>query len=354
MKLRSFFIRNRQLNSLLELFLVASVSSVLVIRFALAVSGYPQLGGRELHIAHLLWGGLLMLVALVLLLTFLGRRIQVLAALLGGIGFGTFVDELGKFITRDNNYFFQPTVALIYSIFIVLLFSFRGLGRRLYASSEEYVANALELLEEALLHEMDEQEKVKILLLLRASNSPDVRLQLLAEAVERMPAVPRPKIGRLTRMARGSRRFVQHLVSSPRFAPLLILFFIGYALLSTLFLLFGVLNVMGLVARHMTLGFVQMALLASGTVTDLLLLIGVLLLHRSPLRAYHWFKGAILVSILFTQVFMFYLQQLGALDELAVNLLLLAGLDTITRHTHHAHQQNKMEQAPASERGSQT
>src|SRR5439155_13732845 len=119
------------------------------------------------------------------------------AALVGGVGFGTFVDELGKFITSDNNYFFQPTVALIYAIFIVLLMSFRGLERRLYASPEEYVANALELLQEALLHEMGEQEKVKILLLLRASDSPDPRLQLLAEAVERMPVVPRPKLGLL-------------------------------------------------------------------------------------------------------------------------------------------------------------
>ena len=74
MNLSGLFLRNRRLNSLLELFLVASVSSILVIRFALAVSGYPQLGGRELHIAHLLWGGLLMLVAIVLLLAFLCGR----------------------------------------------------------------------------------------------------------------------------------------------------------------------------------------------------------------------------------------------------------------------------------------
>jgi len=137
MKLRRLFLRNRQLNSLLELFLVASVSSVLVIRFMLAASGYPQLGNSSLHIAHMLWGGLLMLVALVLLLSFLGRRIQVLAALLGGIGFGTFVDELGKFITRDTNYFYQPTIALIYCIFIVLLLSFQKLDRRLYSSPQE-------------------------------------------------------------------------------------------------------------------------------------------------------------------------------------------------------------------------
>lgn len=108
MKLRGLFLRNRQLNSLLELFLVASVSSVLVIRFVLAASGYPQLGGSSLHIAHMLWGGLLMLVALVFLLAFLGRRIQVLAALLGGLGFGTFLDELGKFITRATNYQTAP------------------------------------------------------------------------------------------------------------------------------------------------------------------------------------------------------------------------------------------------------
>jgi len=31
-----------------------------------------------------------------------------------------FIDELGKFITSDNNYFFQPTISLIYIVFIII------------------------------------------------------------------------------------------------------------------------------------------------------------------------------------------------------------------------------------------
>ena len=341
MKLRHLFLRNRQLNSLLELFLVASVSSVLVIRFMLAASGYPQLGNTSLHIAHMLWGGLLMLVALVLLLSFLGRRIQLLAALLGGIGFGTFVDELGKFITRDTNYFYQPTIALIYCIFIVLLLSFRKLDRRLYASPQECLVNALAILQEGLLDGMHAQDKAKILVLLRAYDTADPRLHLLAEGVERMPVLPKPQPGIMARMTRPTRSFGRHLVSSRRFAPLLITFFLGYALLSTLFLIFGVINPAALTSSSITPRFVHMALLASCVSSDLLLVLGVWFLRRSPLRAYQWFKRAILLSILLTQVFMFYIQQLGALDELAINLSVLVALNALIGHHHHALQQEK-------------
>src|SRR6266550_2141930 len=102
---------------LLDTVLVCAVLTILIVRTQLYLTNYPQLGGHGLHIAHLLWGGLLMLIALLVLLAFIGRHIQSSAALLGGIGFGTFIDELGKFITSDNNYFFQPAIPLIYIIF---------------------------------------------------------------------------------------------------------------------------------------------------------------------------------------------------------------------------------------------
>src|SRR5918997_1555219 len=103
-----------------EKFIVSAVLTVLLIRTELWLTNYPQLGGGGLHIAHMLWGGLLMLVALGLLLTYLGRFPLVPAAIVGGVGFGFFIDELGKFITSDNDYFYRPTAALIYLIFLAL------------------------------------------------------------------------------------------------------------------------------------------------------------------------------------------------------------------------------------------
>jgi hypothetical protein len=101
-----------------DVFLYTAVSTVLVVRTLLAVTGYPQVGGNGLHVAHVLWGGLLMAVAIVLVEMLPGTQIRVRAAFLGGIGFGLFIDEVGKFLTKDVNYFFRPAIAIIYVVFV--------------------------------------------------------------------------------------------------------------------------------------------------------------------------------------------------------------------------------------------
>jgi hypothetical protein len=123
-------------------FLVVTVATVLVTRFLLAASGYPQVGGGDLHVAHVLWGGLGMALGIVVLLSFVGPVLRSLGAVLGGVGFGLFVDEIGKFVTSDNDYFYQPTAALIYATVVALVLVVEALHGRRRHHAAEYLAVA--------------------------------------------------------------------------------------------------------------------------------------------------------------------------------------------------------------------
>jgi hypothetical protein len=92
----------------------------------------------------------------------------------------------------------------------------------------------------------------------------------------------------------------------------------------TVLLVVGVVN---LTVNSVTKLVVEIGLLGSSLLSYIMIVIGLLFLRRSPLGAYAWFKRAVLVSIFLTQIFIFYTQQLGALDELAVNLIALVTLD---------------------------
>src|ERR1700704_6924908 len=109
-----------QVGELQDTFLISAVGMILIIRLQLFLTNYPSLGGGKLHIAHLLWGGLLMMIALGLLFTLAGRRWRQPAAVIGGAGFGFFIDEVGQFVTSDNHYFFKTSAAVIYIVFACL------------------------------------------------------------------------------------------------------------------------------------------------------------------------------------------------------------------------------------------
>jgi hypothetical protein len=142
-------IRNEDSPLQIEMYLVASAMTILLIRAGLYATGYPQLGGNGIHIAHMLWGGLLMFVSQLLTMCFLGRDVHRLAAILGGVGFGAFIDELGKFITSNNDYFFKPTPFLLYSGFCVMFVLLKCVEPCFSPSrftEQEHLANALNLL----------------------------------------------------------------------------------------------------------------------------------------------------------------------------------------------------------------
>lgn len=335
--------RDVDLGPLSELFFVSGVVSLLVTRFYLALAGFPQLGGAGLHIAHLLWGGLLMLVALVLLLAFVGRSMQRVAALLGGVGFGLLIDEVGKFVTSSNDYFFQPAVAIIYLVFVAIFLSFRTIERAGRFTQRELLANAYDEAVEVALHPADGARRARALRLLRDSGATGPLAQGLERAlVEQRPLKPQPphavRASRWEHAGRAMTRAYARAVVSRWFPRALVLLIVAYAFV--FLLLFGLALVAATAAAD-GLAFaldlfalrghrvVQAGLLASSLVAAALIVAGLVALPRDRPSAYRWFKRSTLVSLLVGQVFLFYTQQFGALVELVLSLIALGGLDAL-------------------------
>ncbi len=136
------------MSHLLDTFLMCAVLTILIVRTELYLTNYPQVGGHGLHIAHLLWGGLLMLIAQIILLAFVVPSARIVAAVLGGIGFGLFMDEVGKFVTSDNNYFFKPSAAIMYCVFIAIFVTVRQIDRGRVFTKREYLLNAIEMVKD--------------------------------------------------------------------------------------------------------------------------------------------------------------------------------------------------------------
>jgi hypothetical protein len=309
-----------------ETFFVAAVAAILVIRAFLATTGYPRLGGGGLHIAHMLWGGLLMLLALVLLLAFLGRRIQALAALVGGVGFGTFIDELGKFITSDNNYFYQPTIALIYMLFVLLFLAFRALEQRQRFTPQERLANALDLVRDVALRQATQADHAVADQLLHDRSLPAPLQATLSRLLELVEVTQPASTSLLERTRLQVQQRYQRLIQSPGFTRLVIGGLVVYAIL---FVVVLVLREPAQVWHQQTVPTVDLLLLVSGSIAGGMLVLGALALPQSRLRAYRWFKRAVLFSLLFVQVMLFYQQQLAALGWLALNLVLWTALNAM-------------------------
>lgn len=125
-----------------EAFFFAAVSTVVLVRAFLIVTGYPKVGGHGLHVAHVLWGGLLMGAAIAIAMIYPGSRWRHRAAIIGGIGFGLFIDEVGKFLTSSVNYFYRPAIAIIYVVFVAFYLIVRELVMRTPLSQPQRLAIA--------------------------------------------------------------------------------------------------------------------------------------------------------------------------------------------------------------------
>jgi hypothetical protein len=324
----------------LELFLVSAVSAVLAIRIYLRLANYPQVGGASLHIAHMLWGGLLMLVALLVLLAYLGRSSRRVAAFIGGVGFGTFIDEVGKFVTRDNDYFFRPAVALIYVTFVLTYLALRSVRRR-GVTHQEYLVNALQEIEQAVLRDLQPDERDRALQYLTRADARDSLVAGLRDLLQRAELRP-PATSRVLRARQALAARYRELARHPAFAKTLVGFFVAQLVVKLLhvgIVVSGVEPYAAVVSR-LTLvnrevqgySVVEWLQLGSSLVSAAFVLLGVIAIRRSRIRGLRMFQRAILVSIFLTQVFMFYHAQWAGLVVLTFNLLVLLALEYMIEH----------------------
>ena len=142
--------------------LLSFAFSVTATRVFLNLTGFPQIGGGNLHIAHVLWGGLFLFIASLLPLIFVNQWALELSSIAAGIGVGLFIDEVGKFITSSSDYFYPSAAPIIYAFFLltVLVFIQVKHGRKPTQRSSMY--GILENFAEVLDRDLSQNEYEKL------------------------------------------------------------------------------------------------------------------------------------------------------------------------------------------------
>lgn len=312
-----------------------------------------------------------MLIALIMLLTFLDHSVKDVAAVVGGVGFGAFIDEIGKLITSDNDYFFQPAVALIYIVFVLLYLVIRIIGRERLLSCDDRMANAFDIMKEISIHKIRPEDRQLALTLLQEcpegvvkKNLEDILLNTPPDYTNGMSLALRFKhlVNRWYRYAVTKWWFSGAVIGFFAFVSITSLYSLIVAVQWSTGLALGISGAVLLVGvlllerqsrlRHLhllvsvviivvsilvtwslfislkvhPLSFLNWARLVFTSVSGIITVVGLLLMPVSRLRAYHIFRLSILFSIFLTQVLSFYQSQFLALAGLLVDILILLAL----------------------------
>lgn len=153
--------------------------SVLVTRLYLFWMEYPIIGRGNWHLAHVLWGGLLLSLGSLFLLVYSNARNYYISAILVGLGMGLFFDEIGKFVTINNDYFWQAAAPLIYGILLLIFLFYVYLKRSKPKNATELFYTVLDDCKEILDDDFDPLEQKDVILKLKTiqktATSPELK-----------------------------------------------------------------------------------------------------------------------------------------------------------------------------------
>lgn len=326
----------------LLLFLVAAATSVLLTRFYLGLFDYPQIVHGSIHLAHALFGGLLLSIANILIFSFHGKRVRQWSAVIAGVGFGQFIDEVGKLITRTNNYFYQPVPMIIYLSFIFLFFLYRYFDEYTPKTPKELIYDILEHLEDAAEHTLYQKTKKKIESEIQnLLTHPDVGYHVLVnglhQLVEKLPTVPK-KNNRYIQRVKTSWKWLEDFTAERKSIFYFLLLLFSIYIVNTFF---GVYLFGQEVFRHEVFlqshtfsaefqWFMIVAQIASQAISAIVMTQGFLfLVGRKRVTALKLFRTGLAINILITHVFTLYFRQFDAVPELLITLGLFAIIHNI-------------------------
>lgn len=329
--------------------LVSFAGSVILTRLFLELTGYPQIATGVLHIAHVLWGGLLLFAAALLPVIFANRWVYTVSALLGGAGVGLFIDEVGKFITATNDYFYPFAAPIIYAVFLITVLLYLRVRRQHEGDDREQLYHVLDGLMEVLDHDLDphERERVEARLQFVIETSSDPNLQALslellefvrAEGLQVVPARSRfyePWLRRLSeyeerwfhrrtmRLALATALLVTGGVAFVDLTVTLIAFFSPDRLQD---LLRDLIITQPLISGAASLSWAIVRLVLEGLVGGLLTLSGALMLMGSDNRGTDLGRFSLLISLTTINLITLYFAQFTALVSTIYQFILLLAL----------------------------
>jgi len=339
----SFLVKRSSAADNLLLFLVTAAASVLLTRLYLFVFDYPTIGGSRFHIAHAIIGGAFLTLSYLLLLCFHGHRVRQLSAVMAGWGFGLFIDEIGKFITRDNNYFYQPAAAIIYVCFILFFFVYRRLEKYTPKDPRELSFDLIEKLENLADNNFFLPSRKDIMdTVAKIVSGPKSRYQYFARGVgqliESMPVHMHPRPHRIYSRIRSSWTWLDDFSAErrPVFYGLIGIFLVYVGLTFwTMTAFIYRLSQDTLTPAHYGINNnvewgVYIVELSSQVVSALWMCQGFFwLVKRQRRRALGLFKNGIAINILITHVFAFYIEQFSASISLIIMLILFVLVENI-------------------------
>jgi hypothetical protein len=306
-----------------DAFLFCAAATVLITRTYLAATGYPQVGGHsELHVAHVLWGGLFLVSGVIMMLVTLGSRAKTRAALLAGVGFGLFIDEIGKFLTKDVNYFFRPAVAIIYGVFIATYLAGRALLIRRVITPARAKSMAVDAYLDQTLGDLTSTQRGLALRLLEdvADQSDPMVASLKVALVTPRVAHRRSVADHVTAWREGSMRTFTRLSRLTWFRRLVMTVLVGQALWTILEAINEVASI-----EHIDRGkgVTALATLVSSTVAGLLVVVG-LIVRRigGAIAGLNIILAGLMVDLLVADLFRFANSQFWALFDFAVHVVL--------------------------------